>query len=59
MQELFKLIDGHKTYLISVVAAAYLFGGTLNWWPVDERILGLLGFGGLAALRGGIKKVEL
>ena len=58
MQQLLTLLEGKKTYVVAIIAAAYLFGGTLNWWPVDERIMGILGFGGLAALRSGIKKVE-
>lgn len=58
MQQLLSLLEGKKTYIVALLAAGYIFGGTLNWWPVDERILTLLGFGGLASLRSAVKKVE-
>jgi hypothetical protein len=47
-------LDGRKTYLIALIGVLYVFGSTLGWWPCDERVLGLLGFGGLAALRKGV-----
>lgn len=46
-------LDGRKTYLIACVGALYVFGSTLGWWPLDERVMAILGFGGLAALRKG------
>ena len=49
-------LDGRKTYLIAMVGVVYVFGSTVGWWPCDERVLGLLGFGGIAALRKGIDK---
>ena len=58
MQALFNLVDGRKTYIVSGLAVAYLFGGGVGWWTVDERIMGILGFGGLASLRSAVKKVE-
>lgn len=48
-------LDGRKTYLLAAVAAAYVIGSTLGWWPCDDRVLALLGFGGMAALRQGVK----
>lgn len=52
-------LDGRKTYLIATAGAVYLFGSTVGWWPCDDRLLGLLGFGGLAALRRGLDKPKV
>lgn len=48
------LFEGKKTYLVTAAAAIYVFGSSLGWWPLDDRILALLGFGGIAALRQSI-----
>ncbi len=58
MKALLQLIDGRKTYIVTGLAVAYLFGASVGWWTVDERILGILGFGGLASLRSAVKKIE-
>lgn len=47
-------LDGRKTYLLTALGALYVFGSTLGWWPCDERVLALLGFGGMAALRNSV-----
>lgn len=47
-------LDGRKTYLLTVLGALYVFGSTLGWWPCDDRVLAVLGFGGLAALRNSV-----
>lgn len=49
-------LDGRKTYLVAVAAAIYLIGGDIGWWPQNDQVLTLLGFGGLAALRAGMSK---
>jgi len=49
-----RFLEGRKTYLIAIVAGVYLFGGDQGWWVVNESLLGILGFGGLATLRRGI-----
>lgn len=56
MSEFWSKLEGKKTYLLAAAAIVYLFGGSMGWWPVDERVLGILGFGGLASLRAGISK---
>lgn len=56
MKDLLAWLEGKRTYLLVAVACVYLFGGDQGWWQVSETVLGLLGFGGLAALRAGIKK---
>lgn len=58
MQPLLQLIEGRKTYIVAGLAILYLFGGDQGWWIINEHIMGILGFGGLAALRSGIKKFE-
>lgn len=58
MQALLTFLEGKKTYVVAAIAVLYLFGGDQGWWKLNESILGILGFGGLAALRSGIKKIE-
>lgn len=58
MQQLLTLIEGRKTYIVVTLAVIYLFGGDQGWWKINESILGILGFGGLASLRSAVKKVE-
>ncbi len=58
MQDALKLLEGRKTYLIAALAFVYLFGGDQGWWAVNSSLLSMMGFGGLASLRAGIKKVE-
>lgn len=48
-------LDGKKTYLIAACAVLYVVGGDAGWWPVNDSVLTILGFGGLASLRKGIK----
>jgi len=56
MQEILKLVDGRKTYLVATVAVIYLFGADQHWWTESTRVTEILMFGGLAALRAGMKK---
>jgi hypothetical protein len=51
-------LDGYKTYLMALAAAAAVFAHALNW--IDDAtfqmLLALFGAGGLAALRAGVTK---
>ncbi len=50
--------DGKKTYIVAAAVALAVFAHSLGW--IDDNtfqvILGLLGAGGLAALRAGVTK---
>ena len=59
MQPLLNLIEGKKTYIVAALAVIYLFGGDQGWWKMNESILGIFGFGGLASLRSAVKKAEI
>lgn len=56
MEQILKVLEGRKTYIVAAAAVAYVFGSTVGWWPLDDRILTLLGFGGLASLRSAVKR---
>lgn len=58
MQALLTFLEGKKTYVIAALAVLYLFGGDQGWWIINENIMGILGFGGLASLRSAVKKIE-
>ena len=51
-------MPGKKTYIIAALVALATFAKTMSW--IDDQtyqlILGLLGAGGLAALRAGVTK---
>jgi hypothetical protein len=53
-------LRGKKTYIVTILAGLVLAGYLLGW--LDEKttdaLLVMLGFGGLAALRAGVRKVE-
>src|SRR6266446_1183465 len=53
-----QLLAGKKTYLLALAAILYLLGAHLGWWPLDDKILDALGFGGLITLRAGVKKLQ-
>lgn len=50
--------DGRKTYFVALIAVVYLIGADVGWWPLNETILALFGFGGLASLRAGLSKIQ-
>ena len=54
LKSLLAALEGRKTYVLAIVALIYLFGGDQGWWKVNEVILGMLGFGGLATLRAAV-----
>ena len=51
-------MDGYKTYIVAGFIALAVFAKTMGWieQATFEIILGLLGAGGLATLRAGVKK---
>ncbi len=53
-----QLLAGKKTYLLALAAILYLLGAHLGWWPLDDKILDALGFGGLITLRAAVRKSE-
>ena len=58
MNDLLKAFEGKKTYIIAALIALAVFAKQLGW--IDQQTLdalyGILGAGGLAALRAGIDK---
>jgi len=56
MSQIIQLLEGRKTYIVSALAIIYLIGSDLGWWPRNNEVLAILGFGGLAALRAGVQK---
>ena len=53
-----KMLEGKKTYLAAAGGAIVAFALMLGWIDREmaEALWGLLGFGGLAALRQGVEK---
>ncbi len=51
-----ELLAGKKTYLLALAAIVYLLGAHLGWWPLDDKLLDALGFGGLITLRAAVRK---
>lgn len=47
-------LTGNRTYLIVLIAALYLGGIKLGYWPADAEIVAGLGFTAVAFLRAGI-----
>lgn len=58
LKSLLAALEGRKTYVLAIVALIYLFGGDQGWWKVNEVILGMLGFGGLATLRAAVGRID-
>lgn len=51
-------VSGKKTYLLASAAIAYLIGASLDWWPLNEQVMGIFAFLGLTTLRAGIAKAK-
>ncbi|MBA60034.1 MAG: hypothetical protein CMQ40_12800 [Gammaproteobacteria bacterium] len=49
-------LKGKKTYLVAAGAAVVVFVHAMGWLSADQSntVLGLLGAGGIAALRAGV-----
>ena len=50
-------LQGKRTYLAALIAVLYLIGVWAGLWAFDEKVLALLGFGGLAALRSAMNQL--
>lgn len=48
------MLSGYKTYIIAVLVAAYSASIYLGLLPNDPALWGLLGAGGMAALRAAV-----
>jgi hypothetical protein len=51
-------LQGKKTYVIAAAAIVYVLGGEQGWWTVNEQLLVIAGFGGLATFRSGVKALS-
>ncbi len=51
-------LQGKKTYIVAALVAAATFAHSVGWIDdtLFQALLGLLGAGGLAALRAGVTK---
>lgn len=56
VRDFLSLVDGWKTYIVVAAAVVYLVGADIGWWPYNEQVLALFGFGGVAALRHSVRK---
>jgi hypothetical protein len=50
--------SGNRTYLTVLIAALYLAGAKLGYWPADEQVVAGLGFLAVAFLRAGISATK-
>ena len=52
------MLDGKKTYISAIVLALVTFAKAMSWIDQSsyELLLGVVGAGGLAALRAGVTK---
>lgn len=60
MKDLWNKLSGKKSYLIAVFVALVVLAHQLGWIDSDiaNTLLGLLGAGGLMALRHGVAKLD-
>lgn len=54
-----KWLEGNKTYICAALIAAVTFAHAMGWIDDASRdtLIGVVGAGGLAALRAGVAKV--
>lgn len=59
MQNLREMLDGHKTYIICLIAGVLWLGTVFQIWTMEQvkELLTLLGILGVAAVRSAINKV--
>jgi hypothetical protein len=55
MNEIMNGFKGKKTFLLSAVAVASLFCEMNGWWMAPKEWYMMLGFGGMASVRAGMK----
>ena len=58
MSNLREMLKGKKTYALAFLGALLTFAHLMGWLDMGayNQLMALLGFGGLAALRAGVKK---
>lgn len=56
MNNTIEFLKGKKTYFTVAIAALYLTGVYLGFWPWDERVIAVLGLSSVAFLRAAINK---
>jgi hypothetical protein len=52
-----QFVHGKKTYFVAAMALAYLAGGYMGWWVVDDKVLEAFGFGAAVTLRHALAKL--
>ena len=55
MENIMNVLKGKKTYLVAVVAVSGLFCEMMGFASMPRNFYEILGFGGLAAVRAGMK----
>jgi len=55
MENIMNALKGKKTYLVAVVAVSGLFCEMMGFASMPSNFYEILGFGGLAAVRAGMK----
>ena len=55
MSDMINALKGKKTYLVAVVAVSGLFCKMMGFASMPSNFYEILGFGGLAAVRAGMK----
>ena len=55
MNDMINALKGKKTYLVAVVAVSGLFCEMMGFASMPSNFYEILGFGGLAAVRAGMK----
>ena len=55
MSDMINALKGKKTYLVAVVAVSGLFCEMMGFASMPSNFYEILGFGGLAAVRAGMK----
>lgn len=55
MKDMMMAFQGKKTYLVAIVAVGGLFCEMMGFAKMPEHFYEILGFGGLASIRAGMK----
>jgi hypothetical protein len=55
MKNIWAELQGSKTYLVAIATVVYGLGISKAWWPHSVLADSILGGGGIAALRSGVK----
>ena len=55
MNDMINALKGKKTYLVAIVAVSGLFCEMMGFASMPSNFYEILGFGGLAAVRAGMK----